>query len=141
MGDSKVRLTRFEPLRVADLLQRDVDRPESVQRSWQPATDVVEYSNSFVLRLDLPGVSAADIDISMDQGVLLIAGERRMPELGDDASLKRQERVSGRFERRFTLPKTIDADNVSAQSRDGILEVTIPKAAEVQPRKITVEAA
>jgi HSP20 family protein len=136
-----MRLTRFEPFRVADFLQHNVDSTAARQQLWQPAADVVEFTDAFVVQLDLPGVAAADIEISTDRGVLSISGERRLAELDETATLTRRERRNGRFERRFALPDTSDIDNIRAQSRDGILEVRIPKRAEVQPRKIVVEAA
>lgn len=134
-----MRLTRFEPLRVAEFLQHNV--ADQRQQLWQPAADVVEFADSFLVQLDVPGVAAADIDISTDRGVLSISGERKQPELDESATLTRRERRNGLFERRFALPDTCDIENIRAQSRDGILEVRIPKRAEVQPRKIVVEAA
>lgn len=136
-----MRLTRFEPFRVADFLQHNVDGVEQRQQLWQPAADVVEFADSFLVQLDIPGVAATDIDISTDRGVLTVSGERRATELDETANLTRRERRNGQFERRFALPDTSDVDNIRAQSRDGILEVRIPKRAEVQPRKIVVEAA
>ena len=77
----------------------------------------------------------------MEDGVLTISGERHTEKHEEAEGMKRFERVSGRFYRRFTLPETADADGIAARSANGILEVTIPKQPEVQPRRITVEAA
>lgn len=134
-----MRLTRFEPFRVAEFLQQEPGAFRSA--GWQPATDIIEYSDAYLVRLDLPGVDAEAIDINTDKGILTIAGERAAFEASDDAKLTRRERVSGRFERRFSLPDTADIDNIRAQCRSGILEVRIPKVPEVQARKISVEAA
>ena len=95
----------------------------------------------FLLRADVPGVAPADIDISMENGVLTVSGERRTEKHEEAEGVRRFERVSGRFYRRFTLPETADADGIVAKSANGILEVSIPKQPEVQPRRITVEAA
>lgn len=137
-----MRLTRFEPFRVADLLQQELGRGDGYrQQVWQPAADVIEFADAYLVRLDIPGVAAADIEISTDRGSLSVSGERKPMELGEDAHLTRRERLNGRFERQFTLPDSSDIDSIRATSRDGILEVRIPKLAEVQPRKIAVEAA
>ena len=135
-----MRMTRFEPFRIADLLQHDLGRPTAAT-GWQPATDIIEYKEAYLVRLDLPGVDSSAIDISTDKGILSISGEREPFESTEDATLTRRERASGRFDRRFSLPETADIDGIRAQSRNGILEVRIPKVPEVQARKITVEAA
>ena len=146
-----MNLVRFDPWSIADLMQRDFDRyaPRRFSRNdaetsvsdWAPAVDIVEEKDRFVLRADVPGVAASDIDVSMEDGVLTIAGERHTEKHEEAEGLKRFERVSGRFYRRFSLPETADADGISARSANGILEVAIPKLPEVQPRRITVEAA
>jgi HSP20 family protein len=77
----------------------------------------------------------------LEEGVLAVSGVRNADELGENTDVRRAERLTGRFSRRFTLPETTDADRVTAKIRNGILEVVIPKLPEVQPRRITVEAA
>ncbi|MEM9334827.1 MAG: Hsp20/alpha crystallin family protein, partial [Pseudomonadota bacterium] len=86
-------------------------------------------------------VSKDAIDIETDKGLLSISGERPAYDDGEDARLTRSERLAGKFVRRFTLPDSADVEQIRAQAREGILEVRIPKLAEVQPRKISVEAA
>ena len=134
-----MRLTRFEPWRIADVLQQDSSR--SFSGHWQPAVDIVEYDDAYILRADLPGVDSSEIDINTDKGVLTISGERQAIATEDNAQLTRRERASGKFQRRFTLPESSDVEQIRAQSRNGILEVRIPKQPEVQARRITVEAA
>ncbi|MDH3266081.1 MAG: Hsp20/alpha crystallin family protein [Gammaproteobacteria bacterium] len=147
-----MNLVRFEPWSISDLMQHDFNRLNQRRLTrneaatpavdWIPAVDVVEEKQRFVLRADLPGVAATDIDVSMEDGVLTVAGQRSAYALDDDtAGIRRFERACGRFHRRFALPETADADGIAARSADGILEITIPKLAEVQPRRITVEAA
>ncbi|MEM1176432.1 MAG: Hsp20/alpha crystallin family protein [Pseudomonadota bacterium] len=136
-----MRLTRFEPFRFADALQADVQRREARRTAWQPAADIVEYADAYLVRLDVPGVSKDAIDIETDKGLLSISGERPAYDDGEDARLTRSERLAGKFVRRFTLPDSADVEQIRAQAREGILEVRIPKLAEVQPRKISVEAA
>jgi len=89
----------------------------------------------------VPGVAPADIEVSMDAGILTVAGQRAQEARSEDAGLQRVERASGRFFRRFSLPDTADAENISAQCRNGILEVSIPKQPQVQARRIEVQAA
>lgn len=145
-------IARFEPWTLMNLLQRDFDqlasqrlgygRSDEVGNSvadWVPAVDIVEEKQRFVLRADLPGVAPENIAVNMENGVLSLSGERSTESHEDIDGLKRFERASGRFFRRFNLPDTADADAISARSANGILEVIIPKQPEVQARRITVE--
>jgi HSP20 family protein len=106
---------------------------------WVPPVDIVEEKDRFVILADVPGVDPADIDVHMENGVLAIRGTRNGAETWDESAYKRIERVRGNFYRRFGLPDTADADRISATSRNGVLQVTIPKHEKVQPRKIKVE--
>ncbi|MDH4106861.1 MAG: Hsp20/alpha crystallin family protein [Gammaproteobacteria bacterium] len=147
-----MNITRFEPWGLINQLHRDLDQiatrrlnlggeTDSPVADWIPAVDVIEQKDRFVLRADLPGVRPEDIDVRMEKGILSLAGERYGETDLEVDGMRRIERFSGRFYRRFALPDTADADNISARSTNGILEVTIPKLAEVQTRRITVEAA
>lgn len=146
-----MNLVRFEPWSIADLVQRDLDRiqarrsgrsgPETPVSDWVPAVDIVEEKDHFLLRADVPGVDRSEIDVSMEDGVLTIAGQRHTEQHEEATGVRRFERVSGRFQRHFTLPETADAEGIAARSANGILEVSIPKQPIVQPRRITVEAA
>ncbi len=146
-----MNLTRFEPWSIVDLLHRDFDRlagsrlraanGSTTVADWVPAVDIVEEPERFVLRADLPGVDPAAIEVSTDDGVLTLAGERPAAEQAEESGVRRIERASGRFFRRFSLPDTADVTAVKANSKNGILEIVIPKAPEVQARRITVEAA
>lgn len=146
-----MNLTRFEPWSVVDLMQRDFDRiatrrfgqpdVDSPVADWTPAVDIIEEKNRFVLRADVPGVDPKDIDVSMDAGVLTVSGERHAEEVAEEDGVRRVERASGRFYRRFTLPETTDAESITAKTQNGILEVAIPKQPEVHARRINVEAA
>jgi len=128
-------LVRFEPWSLVDRNHRDSNR------NWVPAVDIFEETERFVVRADVPGVNPADIELKMDNGVLSVAGERASEDRNEVNGVSRFERVAGRFQRRFTLPETADADGIKAKSSNGILEISIPKLAAVQARRITVEAA
>ncbi|MCG8436232.1 MAG: Hsp20/alpha crystallin family protein [Gammaproteobacteria bacterium] len=106
---------------------------------WSPAVDVREEDNRYVLRADLPGVDSKDIDITMEDGSLTIRGSRETSKEEEGEGFRRVERVSGSFYRRFTLPDTADAENISAESKNGVLEIVIPKQPKVQPKRINVK--
>ncbi|MCL7713473.1 Hsp20/alpha crystallin family protein [Stenotrophomonas mori] len=107
---------------------------------WQPAVDIHEQQDGFVLHADLPGVDPASIELQMDKNVLSIRGERSAPLAADGERFSRIERGQGAFERRFALPDSADAEGIAARSRDGVLEVRIPKRVEAAPRRIPIEA-
>jgi len=144
-------LVRFEPWSLFDQLHRDFSRSSlrslggtdgsNAVSDWLPAVDVIEHKDRFLVRADVPGVDPADIDVSMDNGVLSVSGERLAEDRSEADGVQRYERASGRFYRRFTLPETADAAGITARSSNGILEISIPKLPEVQARRITVEAA
>ena len=146
-----MNIVRFEPWKFADLLHRDLNRValrrfgfgdnEGTVAQWVPAVDIVEEKDRFVLRADVPGVDPADIEVSMENGVLTVAGERQAKSDNEDARVQRVERANGRFSLRFSLPDTSDAKGITARSRNGMLEISIPKLPEVQAQRITVEAA
>jgi HSP20 family protein len=149
-----MHIARFEPWNVFNLLQRDLDQLSGRRfgltgvddngnsvADYIPAVDVVEEIDRFVLRADLPGVNPDNITINMENGALSLAGERQTEKAENVAGMHRFERSSGKFYRRFSLPESADADNISAKSSNGILEVNIPKKQLVQSRRITVETA
>ena len=146
-----MNIARFEPWTFVDLLRRDLDRLADPRRvvgndhdsvaDWIPAVDIFEEQDRYVLRADVPGVDPQDINVSMDNGVLNVSGERRAEARSENASAQRIERVAGRFFRHFTLPESTDAEGITAKCSNGILEVSIPKLPEVQARRITVEEA
>lgn len=141
----------FEPWSLFDRLHSDLDRSalrglspadgESAVADWVPAVDIIEHQDRFVVRADVPGVDPAGIDVSMEAGVLSISGDRHAEELASVDAVKRHERSSGRFYRRFALPDTTDVGHITARSSQGILEISIPKLPEVRPRRIAIQAA
>ena len=149
-----MNVTRFEPWSLVNLLHQDLDQIAgrrfglasgdnngSSVADWVPAVDIVEEKDRYVLRADVPGVKPEDIDVNMENGVLTVSGERHHESTEEAEGMRRVERVSGKFYRRFNLPDTADAEEISAKSAIGILEVRIPKQPEVQARRITVESA
>jgi len=100
---------------------------------WIPAIDVTENNDAFMIKAELPEVKKEDVKVSIDKNILTISGERA--EEVKDEKQHRIERSYGRFSRSFSLPENIDGDNVSAESKNGMLYLTIPKAAKKQPLK------
>jgi HSP20 family protein len=139
-------ITRYEPFNVLTQLQRELDRfregDESSGRiataEWTPAVDIKEEENQFVIHADIPGVNPEDIDVSMENGVLTIKGEKNTEAKVEKDNYKRVERIYGSFYRRFSLPDTADNDAISASSKQGVLNIVIPKREAIKPKKISV---
>ncbi|MDN5865564.1 MAG: Hsp20/alpha crystallin family protein [Gammaproteobacteria bacterium] len=108
---------------------------------WTPAVDVREENDRYLIRADLPGVKPEDIDITLEGDYLTLRGRRDYETEAKDNGWRHRERLHGSFYRRFSLPDSADPEQVSARSNHGVLEVTIPKAARIKPRKISVAAA
>jgi HSP20 family protein len=137
-------VVRYEPWGLLNRLRRELDQTfESAAHdaSWTPAVDIHEEAKQFVVHADLPGVKPADIEITADKGVLSLRGARNFEQKADDGHYSRIERVTGKFVRTFTLPENVQTDAIKAQFKDGVLELTIPKVAKPEPRRIEVQAA
>jgi len=145
-------IVRYEPFNLLDRFQREFarfgdfdafargngDGSSVVTSHWSPAVDVKEETDRFVILADLPGVDPKEIEVSMENGVLSLRGERKFDKEEDRDGFHRVERVRGTFYRRFSLPDTADSEHIEARGKDGVLEIVIPKQKKVQPRKITV---
>ena len=137
-------VVRYEPWSLLNRLRRELDENfenGAREASWTPAVDIHEEPKQFTVRADLPGVKPADIEITAEKGVLSLKGARNFEQKSDDGHYSRVERVSGKFVRTFTLPENVQTDAIKAQFKDGVLELTIPKAAKAEPRRIEVQAA
>jgi HSP20 family protein len=142
--EKDMTFTRFAPWTLLDLANCDAgdgSNDRQPTRAWTPAVDILEENDSFVVRADVPGVEPSAIDVSLDNDILSISGQRGTATASDDAATRRVERFTGRFSRRFRMPDTVDADGITARCNNGILEVIIPKAPDVPARRITVKAA
>ena len=124
------------------------DATEGNGSAWMPAVDVVENEDAYVVTADLPGLKKEDVDVSLDDGVLTISGERRFeskstgPEGEDNEGRKgfrRFERAYGSFRRSFSLPQGLDFEKVEAKFADGELTLTLPKAEVTKSRKISIQ--
>lgn len=106
--------------------------------SWTPRVDVSESDAEFRVAVEIPGVDEKEIDVSLEDGVLTIRGERAAAESHESNGLRHVETFRGKFRRSLTLPAEVDADGVKAAYRRGILTVTLPKAASAQVRNIPI---
>jgi HSP20 family protein len=141
-------LVRYQPWAFVSRLHQELDRAlgnetdvASASVSWIPHVDIHEEAERFVVVADLPGVDGKDIEITAEKGVLTVKGERRSEKKTSDEGFARVERASGSFLRRFTLPESADAEAIKATHNNGVLEISIPKRPQEQPRRITVQAA
>jgi HSP20 family protein len=105
---------------------------------WEPAVDVIEQQDQYVLKADLPGIDRKDIEIIFEDGALTLKGERSESVDSEHDGYKRVERSYGSFQRTFRLPENIDADAITAKCKQGVLEVYVPKQEKAQ-KKIEVQ--
>lgn len=108
-------------------------------RNWNPTADVYEEDAQFVIKAELPGVDKKDIHVDVENNVLILKGERTENNEVKEENYYRREMASGTFQRSFALPDGVDADNIKADYKDGIIKITIPKPESRQPKKITVQ--
>ncbi|MGB5439547.1 MAG: Hsp20/alpha crystallin family protein, partial [Gammaproteobacteria bacterium] len=106
---------------------------------WTPAVDIREEDNRYVVEADIPGVARENIDISLEDSVLTVKGQRSIESEDNAENYRRRERTHGSFVRQFTLPDTVNTEAISATVTDGVLEIRIPKQEKPEARKITVE--
>ena len=114
------------------------DESSVVTSQWAPRVDIVEEPDRFAIFADLPGVDPQDVEVLMDKGILSIRGERRSEMDTQNGRYSRIERRYGMFHRRFALPDSADAEGITANGRNGVLEISIPKRPETTPRRIQV---
>ena len=145
-------MVRQDPRNLMPRLQDEINRlfgnvsqtdsSSSATANWIPAVDIHEYRDRFELYVDLPGVDPSGVELTLEDGILTLSGERNstVSKKGVDAELQQQrvERNLGRFHRRFVLPDTADSEKVNASGKDGVLTVTIPKQPKALPRRIQI---
>ncbi len=139
-------MTRWEPFREMARLQDEVSRlfEDRLYRSgesvgWTPACDIYEDEESVTLRFELAGIDAKDVDVRFENGVLTLKGERKLEKDERRENYHRVELAYGTFTRSFSLPGTVDAERIRAESKNGVLTIVLPKRAEAKPRAIQVK--
>jgi HSP20 family protein len=138
-------LVRWNPGR--ELASMEIDRLNRMfddfygnVRAWVPAVDIYEtHTHEFVIKAELPEMKKEDINVTFEQNVLTITGERKASFEDDNGTYHRSERANGRFTRSFTLPNTVDGTRISAAYKDGVLTVRVPQREEAKPKQIAVE--
>jgi len=144
-------VVKWDPLRdllsIQDRMNRLFEQTLSRSRTeegitastWSPAVDIYETPETIVMKADLPGLSREDIEIQIRDNTLTLRGTRRFAKDVQQENYLRIERAYGAFQRDFTLPATVQQDKIRAVFRDGVLELTLPKAEESKPTKIAIE--
>ncbi|MBZ5639615.1 MAG: Hsp20/alpha crystallin family protein [Acidobacteriia bacterium] len=145
-----MRLVRWDPFQNLIAMSNQVNRifndtnsprAEDSVEAWAPPVDVFERGDHLVFRAEIPGVKKEDMDVRIENGVLTLCGERKQESEIKEENAYRMESVYGTFRRSFSLPTTVDASKVTATSKDGILEVTVPKIEAAKPKEIEIKAA
>ena len=128
--------------RLFDQLWRGVGRPAAAQAAFAPRVDITETEEALRVAAELPGMEEKDIEVSLEDGVLTIRGERNAEETdGDAPGVRHRESFRGAFRRSLRLPREVDSEAVTAAYRNGVLTVTLPKAPEARVRNIPVSGA
>jgi HSP20 family protein len=117
----------------------EIVRSAQLLRVWSRALDLYEDKDNVFVKAEIPGLKKENIDVSLEDGVLTISGERKSEQKSEDAETHRSERFVGRFSRSVTLPGEVKADEVQANYQDGVLTVTLPKAEAAKPKQIEVK--
>lgn len=143
-------ILRYDPFRDLRSLQDEVNRlfttnlsrafgDEGIARgAWNPSVDIYENKDQIVLEAELPGMKREDFDLAIENNVITLRGERRFEKKEESDNYHRVERSYGSFTRSFTLPQTVTAEGATAEYRNGVLRVTLPKREEIKARRIEV---
>jgi HSP20 family protein len=143
-------LVKWEPFRdlmaMQDRMTRLIDetlsriwKEDVAQGVWSPAVDILERGNEVVMKMDLPEVSQSEIDIRVEEGALIVQGERKFVKESPEENYIQIERPYGTFRRTFSIPRTIDQESIKASYKDGVLRIVLHRRREVQPKQIVVE--
>jgi HSP20 family protein len=144
-------IVRYDPFRDLRSLQDEVNRlfstnlsrvfgDEGIARgAWNPTVDIYENKDQIVIEAELPGMNREDFDLSFENNVVTLRGERRFEKKDESDNYHRVERSYGSFTRSFTLPPTVSGEGISAEYRNGVLRVALPKREEVKARRIEIQ--
>jgi len=141
-----MNLTRWEPFREMEEMFRQYSpfvspavRRRSEEATWAPVSNIVETDKEYLIKAELPEVRKEDVKIMLEDGVITISGERKHEKEHKDENEIRVESFYGSFSRSFSLPENVDAKNIRAESKDGVLKVHIPKTEAAKARPIAIE--
>ncbi len=145
-----MNIIRWDPFRDLTTLRERMNRlfedvytsrgeeKDLVASTWNPSVDIYETENALVMKAELPGVDENDIELKIEDSTLTLKGDRKLEKETKEENYHRIERSYGSFYRSFTLPQNIDQNKIKAESENGILKVTLPKKAELKPKKVKI---
>jgi len=139
-------LTRWSPWQELENMNRQLSHllddshvgMSTETEQWAPRVDIRETDDALLVQAELPGIDKKDIHLEVKDGVLTLSGERRYEKEVKEENVHRVERAYGKFSRSFSLPTNVDADKVSANMKDGVLEVRLPKRESAKPKAIAI---
>jgi HSP20 family protein len=123
--------------RLGTFLDRSWDSPPATT-AWNPSVDIFENDNEVIFKAELPGMNAKDIEVKLENNVLILKGERRFEKETKEENYHRIEREYGNFSRSFALPTAVNGDKVTAEYKDGVLKVMLPKKEQIKPIPIKI---
>lgn len=143
-------ITKYDPFRELRSLQDEMNRlflsnvargdeRELARGAWTPSVDIFENKESLVIEAELPGMKPEDVNVSIENNVLTLHGERKFEKKDEGDNFHRVERSYGSFTRSFTLPPTVSSENVNAVFENGVLKLTLAKREEAKPRRIEIK--
>jgi HSP20 family protein len=146
-----MNVVKYDPFRDLRSLQDEMNRlfsgtfsrgnqDEVLRGAWSPSVDIFENKNEIVLEAELPGMNPEDVNISIENNILTLHGERRFEKKDESDNFHRVERSYGSFTRSFTLPPTVSSENANAEFQNGVLRLTLAKREEAKPRRIEIKA-
>ena len=134
--------SRLSTLFARNALRSNGDKDEAMTvAEWAPLVDIMEDNNEYLINVELPAVQKENVKVTVNQGVLSIEGERTMEREENGKKYHRVERAYGSFSRSFTLPDSVDGSRISADFKDGVLRVHVPKSEQAKPKSIQVKVA
>jgi HSP20 family protein len=148
--NSKMSIGKYDPFRDLRSLQEEVNRlfstnltrgfgEEGIGRgAWNPSVDIYENKDQIVLEAELPGMNRDDFELTVENNVITLRGERQFEKKDESDNYHRVERSYGSFTRSFTLPQTVSTEGATAEYRNGVLRVTLPKRQETKARRIEI---
>ena len=143
-------VVRWDPFRDLNMLQERMNRlfddagrtwrtdEPAATTTWSPAVDIFETEGEIVVKAELPGMDRKDIALNLEKNVLTLRGERRFAKETKDDNYHRIERSYGAFSRAFSIPATVDEEKISADYKDGVLKIVLPKKEQVKPKQIRI---
>ena len=144
-----MNIIKYDPFRDLRSLQDEMNRlfssnlprisgQEEMSTGWSPSVDIFESENTLVLEAELPGMKREDFELSIENNVITLRGERRFEKKDEGDNYHRVERAYGSFTRSFNLPRTISTEDIKAEFKNGILSVALPKKEEAKARRIEI---